>query len=193
MGNLSGADRGGDKAVSVAVPAAGEQVDLRGAVSWVARNFEKVVQEDERGRVLLRWELAGELPPSDVARSYMRVAAQKPIEFFTRTVPKFLGEVEEEALAGYEHDRKLVSQVRGILRKYVEASVAGKQAEELEAGRLKREKRVALAERKAKREKYDAAPWKKGEGDNKVAAGSDNTVAAEVLDGPRSGAGAAGS
>jgi hypothetical protein len=122
----------------------------------------------------------------------MRVAAQKPIEFFTRTVPKFLGEVEEEALAGYEHDRKLVCQVRGILRKYADASVAGKQAEELEAGRLKREKRVAAAQRKAKREKYDAAPWKKGT-DNKVAVGSDNTVAVEVLDGPRPGAGAAGS
>jgi hypothetical protein len=119
----------GDSESSVVVEPGVPALDLREAVVWVAQNFDACVETDERGVARVHWERALEPPPSRVARGYMRVAAQKSVEFFGRLVPRFCGELEEEVTEAYTHDVRQVQQIRSVLKKHVDVAreVEGKE------------------------------------------------------------------
>ena len=101
-----------------------KRVAIVESVEWVARNYEQVVDEDANGRWVFRWEKADSEPPSDLARSYMKFAAKNATQFFSKTVPHFLGEEEEVSEAVVAEERKSIQQLRGVLAKYTSVEAA---------------------------------------------------------------------
>jgi hypothetical protein len=94
-------------------------IGFKDAVTWAAANYEKVVSE-ENGRIILRWDKATEPPPNDLARSYMKVASSNPAHFFGRMVPSLLGGDDAISVEDMAADKKLVSQIRSVIRKFVD-------------------------------------------------------------------------
>ncbi|MHC4181340.1 MAG: hypothetical protein ACYSWU_27905 [Planctomycetota bacterium] len=94
---------------------------IREAVAWAAENYEAVVEKDSNGRQVFLWEKARTEPPSDIAKSYMKFAANNPANFFSQIVPKFLGgqdDDDEISAEDIEEERKSIAQMRAILKKY---------------------------------------------------------------------------
>ncbi len=97
------------------------RVGIVDAVAWASCNYERVVDEDATGRVVLRWEAAETPPPSDLAKSYLKFAAKNPTHFFSQTVPKFLSNEEEEFPEDLVRaEKRQVNAIRSTLAQYVE-------------------------------------------------------------------------
>jgi hypothetical protein len=97
------------------------QVNVSEAVAWAAYNYERCVI-DNNGRMDIKFEKAETPPPSDIARSYLRFAAGNPAHFFSKTVPQFLGEEDVISEEDAAHDKKLVTSLRAVLRKFTETA-----------------------------------------------------------------------
>ncbi len=98
--------------------------ELTEAVEWTARNYGRCRQVGGKGEVVVDWELAETPPPNAFAVSLMKVVEDKPYEFFTKTVPQFLGGAEIVDAEALEHDRKSVMEIRSVLRSYAEEASA---------------------------------------------------------------------
>lgn len=95
-----------------------ENVDLREAVTWVINNYELVVVAREKGGFDLAWEKALTKPPSNAAKTYMRVAAGAPVKFFSDVVPKFVQENsdEEDSIEDITREKKSLTAMKRLLR-----------------------------------------------------------------------------
>jgi hypothetical protein len=98
---------------------ASKGIGIKDAVAWAAANYENVVGENN-GRVVMEWGKAAEPPPNDLARSYLKVAASNPNHFFGRMVPSLLGGEDAVSEEDVAQDKKQISQIRSIIRKYLD-------------------------------------------------------------------------
>ena len=84
--------------------------------------------QESNGRTTLKWDDAESEPPSDLARSYMRFAANNPAHFFSRTVPQFLGDEDTMSEEDKVVDKKLLISIRSVLAKYTELASEAERA-----------------------------------------------------------------
>ncbi len=97
-----------------------ENVDLREAVTWVVNNYELVVVAKDTGGFDLVWGKALTKPPSNAAKTYMRVAAGAPVKFFSDVVPRFVQENldEEDSIEDIAREKKSVLEMKKLLRQF---------------------------------------------------------------------------
>jgi hypothetical protein len=119
--------------------------ELTEAVDWTARNYGRCRQTEAGGKITVDWELAETPPPNDFAVSLMKVVEDKPYEFFTKTVPQFLGGTEIVDAEALEHDRKGVMELRGVLRQYAEVEDARKEKKIHKASKAQDEANAATS------------------------------------------------